>query len=108
MYLYKCLWKCSPLKKVKVFNINVLPWESEDQKSLEDHKSPEDYKSLEDYKKHRKPQDHEESRKPGKQDVSKSQEVLRSQRSLPGLKNPESQESGRLAAQRSKNQENNS
>jgi hypothetical protein len=68
------LLTCSPLKEVKVFNINVNALRSEDQESPEDYKSPEDHKSLEDYKKHRKPQDHEESKKPEIQEVRKRQE----------------------------------
>jgi hypothetical protein len=62
-----------------------------DYKSLEDHRCPEDHKSLEDHKKHRKLQDDEESGRPW------SQEVHKSQRRLPGLKKPETKESGRLA-----------
>jgi hypothetical protein len=64
-HVYKRLLTCSPLKEVKVFNINVTAlgvWRPRE--SGNDHKSPEDYKSLGDYKEHRNPQDHEESRKP--------------------------------------------
>jgi hypothetical protein len=43
---------CSPLKEVKVFNINTTALESDHQESPED------------YKKHKEPQDHEESKKP--------------------------------------------
>jgi hypothetical protein len=49
------------------------------------------------YKRHEDLEDYEEARNQGTQDTCKSQGVRKSQRRLPDLKNPETQESGRLA-----------
>ncbi len=66
-------------------------------------KSPEDQQEsgrlprTRSYKRHEDPKDYEGSRNQETKDTCKSQEVRKSQRRLPSLKNPEPKESGRLA-----------
>ncbi len=87
---------CSPLKEVKVFNKNITALRSEDQKSPEDYiqrvrKKTRVQKTTRVRKTTRNTKNHKTIKSQGNQGI---QEV---RKRLPSLKNPESQESGRLA-----------
>ncbi len=97
-YVYVCWTMWSPLKEAKVFNkiITTLRvwWSKESGRLQRVWKTTKVRKTTRDTKNHKTMED------PGNQEIQevrKSKEVRKSQRRLPSLKNPESQESGRLA-----------
>jgi hypothetical protein len=92
------------LKEVYDFNKTITTLRvDDDQKGSGRLKESRRLLKVRNHKKHEEPKDYKGSRKsriPGNQEV---QETHKSQRRLPSLKNPESQESGRLAQYKSQN-----